>query len=184
MSEPRQTPFMTLGKHLKYVREQSKQSLAEVSGAVEIDAAVLERIEAGTERPHEDILLLLISYFNIQDQEAVQLWELAGYEGEVPDKLRSIEEVRVNDKAMVMLLAIDVRTMYSDGLDIDATETGMTLTFTQAAAKQTKSPIARVGISYDQAEQVMRQLQQALLQRRYNHGPKQLPPSIGNDEHA
>lgn len=184
MSEPQQTPFMTLGKHLKYVREQSKQSLAEVSGAVEIDAAALERIEAGTERPHEDILLLLISYFNIQDQEAVQLWELAGYDGEVPDKLRSVEEVRVNDKAMVMLLAIDIRTMYSDGLVIDATDTGMTLTFTQASAKQQQSPIARIGMSYDQAEQVMRQLQKALLQRRYNHGPKQLPPSIGSDEHA
>ena len=184
MSEPQKTPFMTLGKHLKYVREQSKQSLAEVSGAVEIDAAALERIEAGSERPHEDILLLLISYFNIQDQEAVQLWEMAGYDGEVPDKLRSVEEVRVSDKAMVMLLAIDVRTLYSDGFAIDATDTGMTLTFTQASAKQQQSPVARLGISYDQAELVMRQLQQALLQRRYNHGPKQLPPSIGSDEHA
>lgn len=184
MSEPQQTPFMTLGKHLKYVREQSKQTLAEVSGAVEIEATALERIEAGSERPHEDILMLLISYFNIQDQEAVQLWELAGYDGEVPDKLRSVEEVRVNDKAMVMLLAIDVRTMYSDGLDIDATDTGVTLCFTQASAKQTKTPVARLGMSFEQAERVVHQLQQALLQRRYNHGPKRLPPSIGAEDHA
>src|SRR6476620_9549288 len=106
MAESQKTPFVTLGKHLKYGREQSKQSLAEVSGAVEIDADALERIEAGTERPHEDILLLLISYFNIQDQEAVQLWELAGYDGDVPDKLRPNDDLQLNGKHAVMLLAL------------------------------------------------------------------------------
>ncbi len=184
MAEPQQTPFVTLGKHLKYVREQTKQSLAEVSGAVEIDAATLERIEAGTERPHEDILLLLISYFNIQDQEAVQLWELAGYDGEVPDKLRPGDELQIGSKNTVMLLALDMRTMYTDGLEIDQTDTGLTLNFTQASAKQQSSPVARLGMSYDQAERVIKQLQQAVLRHRYDHGPKRLPPSIGTDEHS
>jgi transcriptional regulator with XRE-family HTH domain len=182
MSDPQQTPFKTLGTHLKYVREQSKQSMAEVSGAVEIDAAALERIEAGTERPHEDILLLLISSFNIQDQEAVQLWELAGYDGDIPDRLRPTDEVAAGSKAMVMLLAIDMRTMYTDGLDIETTNAGMTLNFTQAAASKQASSVARLGMSYDQVQSVIDQLQQALLQHRYNHGPKRLPPSIGSDD--
>jgi transcriptional regulator with XRE-family HTH domain len=182
MSESKQTPFVTLGKHLKYVREQSKQSLAEVSGAVEIDATALEQIEAGTERPHEDILLLLISYFNIQDQEAVQLWELAGYDGDVPDRLRSIEDLQVGNKNMVMLLALDMRTMYTDGLDIESSDAGLTLNFTQASIKQQSSPVARLGMSYDQAEKVIVQIQQAILEQRYNRGPKRLPPTIGSDE--
>ncbi len=184
MAEPQQTPFVTLGKHLKYVREQSKQSLAEVSGAVEIDANTLERIEAGTERPHEDILLLLISYFNIQDQEAVQLWELAGYDGDVPDKLRPGDELQIGAKNTVMLLALDMRTMYTDGLEIDNTATGLTLSFTQGSLKQPASPVARLGMSYDQAEQVIKQLQQAILHHRYDSGPKLLPPSIGTDDSA
>jgi transcriptional regulator with XRE-family HTH domain len=182
MSDPQQTPFKTLGTHLKYVREQSKQSLAEVSGAVEIDAAALERIEAGNERPHEDILLLLISYFNIQDQEAVQLWELAGYDGDVPDRLRSSDDVAASNKAMVMLLAIDMRTMYTDGLDIETTNAGMTLNFTQASSSKQASNVARLGMSYDQVQTVITQLQQALLQHRYNPGPKRLPPTIGSDD--
>ena len=183
MSDPQQTPFKTLGTHIKYVREQSKQSLAEVSGAVEIDAAALERIEAGAERPHEDILLLLISYFNIQDQEAVQLWELAGYDGDVPDRLRPSDELAAaGNKAMVMLLAIDMRTMYTDGLDIETTNAGMTLNFTQAAAKQQSTSVARLGMSYDQVQTVITQLQQAVLQHRYNHGPKRLPPTISSDD--
>lgn len=173
---------MTLGTHLKYVREQQKQTLAEVSGAVEIDPDTLERIEAGAERPHEDILLLLISYFDIQDQEAVQLWELAGYDGDVPDKLRSPEELPLNSKNMVMLLAVDMRTMYSDGLDIEATDAGLTLNFTQVSLKQVDSSVARIGMSYEQTEKVIAQLQQALLKHKYNRGPKRLPPTIGSDD--
>lgn len=182
MSESQHPPFVTLGKHLKYVREQSSQSLAEVSGAVEIEASLLERIEAGAERPHEDILLLLISYFNIQDQEAVQLWDLAGYDGDMPDKIRGGEDQVINAKTTVMLLAIDMRTMYTDGLDIEQNKAGLTLNFTQASTKQHPSPIARLGMSYEQAQMVLNQLQSALLQRKYNSGPKQLPPTTGIDQ--
>ncbi len=84
-------PFKTLGTHLKYLREHSSESLAEVSGAVEINEDIMERIEQGVERPSEEILMLLISHFNMQDNEAVQLWELAGY-----DKRNNPEIVSVN----------------------------------------------------------------------------------------
>lgn len=179
MSESKQTPFITLGQHLKHVREYSKQTLAEVSGAVEINIEDLERIEAGTERPQEDILLLLISYFNVQEHEAVKLWELAGYDGEVPDRMRPSEELATG-KSTVMLLAIDMRTLYTDGLDIEQTMSGLTLSFTQQSGKKQASPVSRLGMSFDQAQQVVNQLQQALLQHRYNNGPKRLPPTAGN----
>ncbi len=175
MNEPH-APFTTLGKHLKYVREQLNRSLAEVSGAVEIDAPMLERIESGLERPAEDILLLLISHFELPDQEAVQLWESAGYDGEVPEQLRPTVEVQAG-KATVMVLALDMRTQYSDGLTIETTSAGLTMNFTQHSGDHT-SPVAKVGMSFDQAELVLKDLQQKLLQARYQRGPKQLPPSI------
>jgi transcriptional regulator with XRE-family HTH domain len=58
-------PFKTLGTHLKYLRERGAETLAEVSGAVEINEDILERIEQGSERPSEEILMLLISHFNM-----------------------------------------------------------------------------------------------------------------------
>ena len=73
-------PYEKLGEQLKTLRQDSKESLAEVSGAVEIDANVLERFEAGIDRPDEDILNLLIDHYNLKDNIADQLWELAGYE--------------------------------------------------------------------------------------------------------
>src|ERR1700712_4992722 len=111
------TPFKMLGDHLKYLREQLKESLIEVSGAVEIETTDLQRIEQGEERPSEDILLLLIQHYNMQDQEAVQLWELAGYDGDNSPhktKLEANAAAILQGKQMVMLLAMDVRTMYSD----------------------------------------------------------------------
>lgn len=170
-------PFITLGRHLKYVREQLQQSVAEVSGAVEIDEHTLENIESGAERPAEDVLLLLISYYGLQDQQAVQLWELADYDSETPEQIRPDIDLATSGKAVVMLLALDTRTLYSDGVDIAVTSAGLTLNFTQASGKGQKTPVARVGMSLEQAEKVAHTLQWALLKAKYDANPKLLPPS-------
>lgn len=168
-------PFTTLGKHLKYVRQQLDQSLAEVSGAVEIDENRMARIEAGEERPTEDILLLLISHFGMQEQQALQLWELADYGDELPDQIKPNVEQIVN-KSVVMLLAMDMRAIYSDGVEADVTKAGITLNFTQASGQGATTPVSRVGMSVDQAQEVLTTLQTAILQARYNNSIKLLPP--------
>ena len=175
MSEPAK-PYVSLGSHLRYVREQSKQSLAEVSGAVEIDEQQLERIETGLERPAEDILLLLISHFGVKDREAVQLWELAEYDSDMPDEIRADHDPHQGVKPMVMLLALDVRTMYSDGMDVVVTPAGVTLHFNQTTSPSQMAPIAKIGMSQQQAELVIQTMQQALLHAKYNGGARLLPP--------
>ncbi len=179
MSES-QAPFITLGKHLKYVREQSRHTITEVSGAVEIDEQRLERIEAGIERPAEDILLLLISYFGVQDREAVQLWELANYDSDMPEHIRPDSISDISSKSVVMLVGIDTRTMYSDGVDVIWNQAGITLNFTQTSSPSQSLPVARVGMSYQQAEQVLQTLQQALLHAKYVNPTKLLPPTLDN----
>jgi len=175
------TPYKTLGNHLKYVREQSSQSLLEVSGAVEIDQQRLERIEAGIERPAEDILLLLISHFGVADREAVQLWELAEYDSDMPDQIKPEGlEAELSSKNIVMLVGFDTRTIYSDGLDVIWNDTGMTLNFTQTTAPGQNLPVAKVGMSHEQAERVVNTLQQAMLRAKYLGDKKLLPPSAGS----
>jgi transcriptional regulator with XRE-family HTH domain len=176
MSEYSQShqPYSSLGSHLKYLREQSRESLAEVSGAVEIDEETLQRIELGSERPSEDILMLLVNHFGMQDQEAVQLWEMAGYDMQAPDKFGFLEEARANGKPVVMLVATDLRTLYSDGLDVVMNRAGMTLEFNQMHSQNQRVPVARVGISYEQAEQILATLQSALMKAKYQGAPKLL----------
>jgi hypothetical protein len=185
MSESK-NPFVNLGQHLRTVREQLKRSLAEVSGAVEIEQHELELIEAGQRRPEEDVMLLLISYFNVQDQEALHLWELAHYDSDLSEHLQleqahngtgPTDPASFVNKPMVMLLSMDVRTMYSDGLDVTTNQAGITLQFTQSVTHQTQAvPIARVGMSHQQAELVIQTLQTALLHARYSGNTKFLPP--------
>lgn len=169
-------PFTTLGKHLKYVRQQLDQSLAEVSGAVEIEEKRLERIEAGQERPTEDILLLLISHFGMQEQQAVQLWELADYGDELPDQIK-VDADQVMSKSVVMLLALDNRVIYSDGIEASVNKAGITLNFTQDGGQTGKTSVSRVGMSTEQAEQVLKTLQQAIVKSKYSNNTKFLPPN-------
>jgi transcriptional regulator with XRE-family HTH domain len=171
-------PFKMLGNHLKYLREQLKESVMEVSGAVEIDTNDLQRIEQGVERPSEDILLLLIQHYDMQDQEAVQLWELAGYDGtDSPHriKLDAGANALLHNKQTVMLLAMDMRTMYSDGIDININQAGITLNFTQTTGENQRSPVGRIGMSYEQANAVLKTLEQALLRAKYSGGQHRLP---------
>ena len=168
-------PFTTLGKHLKYVRQQLEKSLAEVSGAVEIEEKRLERIEAGQERPSEDILLLLISHFEMNEQQAVQLWELADYGDELPDQIKPDME-QFSGKHVVMLLANDTRTVYSDGVEATANKAGVSIAFTQANGPDSRSTVSKVGMSVEQAQEVIRELQRAILKSKYADQPKQLPP--------
>lgn len=177
-------PFKTLGTHLKYLRERNSETLAEVSGAVEINEDSLERIEIGHERPSEEILMLMISHFNMLDAEAVQIWELAGYDRRTsPDLIgMNIAEEMQTGKPMVMLLAIDIRTQYTDGVEVSLNKAGVVMTFTQAGGQGQTQAVSRVGMSTQQAEAVLSALEQALLQARY-HRPKGLPaPQLPNPE--
>ncbi len=175
-------PFKTLGTHLKYLRERIDETLAEVSGAVEIDDEKLDRIEQGEERPSEEILMLLISHFNVQDSEAVQIWELAGYDRRLaPDASMPMQDDNAQGKQLIMLLAVDIRAQYTDGIEISANKAGLTMTFTQTGGQERPQPVAKVGMSYEQAESVMMALQRALLHAQYR-GPKGLPnPSDSRD---
>lgn len=180
MNEPK-APFQTLGTHLKYLREQLKESCAEVAGAVELDETQLANIEAGLERPAEEVLLLLISHFEMADHEAVQLWESAGYTGEVPEQLQPKD--LQSGKTVVMLLGMDTRTMYTDGIEVSSSPAGINLTFTQIGGQEQPLQVGRFGMSYEQAEQVLRALYHGIETGKHLNQPKQLPPQATDCPH-
>lgn len=165
------------------MRQHLSESMAEVSGAVEIDVDELERIEQGLALPSEDILMLLISHFGIGDDEAVRLWELAGYDqrdiisdGEYTPRDSGHEHMPRMSKQPVVVLALDARVVYSNDLEVIADRNGVVMNFTQMIdANQGAVPVARVGMSYKQAENVLATLQRALLRGKYATGLPGLP---------
>ncbi len=178
MQEPTHNsiPFKNLGAHLKYVREQKSETLAEAAGAVEIDMDTLERIESGHERPAEDILMLLMDHFDVQDQEAVQLWESAGYERHQDKRGRNpLEDLSKN--AAVVVLAMDMRTQYTDALEVTANNSGIVMQFMQSNGSDNGAqPVARVGMSYEQAQVVLNTLQKAVLHGKAQYTQRRLEP--------
>jgi transcriptional regulator with XRE-family HTH domain len=171
MSEKRQDqPFKQLGNRLKTIRQKLHESVAEVSGAVEIDEPTLTRIEQGNERPSEDILMLLISHFGMRDDEAAGLWQLAGYDQPRPHHDHDENEPH-NGKATILVMAVDPRVIYSDGVQVTANKNGVVVSFSQASGTQNSLTTARIGMSREQAAAVIRTLQDALSRSE----PRQLP---------
>jgi transcriptional regulator with XRE-family HTH domain len=164
-------PYQPLGQQLRNLRENHRESAAEVSGAVEIDEKSLRRIEAGTERPSEDILLLLISHFAVEDDKAAELWQLAGY-----DKPHDSNdhEATSHSRSQTLMVMIDPRVMYTDEVEISANNRGVIVNFSQSAAQPGQPlTVSRIGMSREQAKMLMGLLHQALYDQE-NPGRKRL----------
>ena len=165
------TPFKTLGEKLKTIRQKLHESVAEVSGAVEIEEQLLSKIEQGHERPSEDILLLLINHFGMQDDDAAKLWQLAGYD-QPHDHEHGPSNNTDASRTMVMIMAVDPRVIYSDGAQATANNVGVVLNFSQNNGGQQPLTTARIGMSREQAYGLLKTLERTLEQSK----PRQLPP--------
>ena len=169
-----QQPFARLGRRLKQCRETRRESVAEVSGAVEIDSDLLERIERGEVCPSGDILNLLISHFSLQEDEAVQLWEWAGIARPSDQVLENLQDLA--SKAALVLIAVDTRIQYSDSVNIKVDDNGVVLNFMQAGLQGPNIPAARVGMSHEHALRFLNVLESVMLRYKYSPRHKLLPP--------
>lgn len=166
-------PYIYLGRLLLKIRERMQESVAEVSGAVEIDNDMLKSYEAGSVRPSEDILELLISHFSVKDEEAAKLWKLAGYED-------ITEEADSDDLATapqpVIILPMDARVMYTDSMNVVVNNDGVVINFLQNGGQNGQPvPAARVGMSIEHAKKVVKTLEETIAQAAKTKEQKNLP---------
>lgn len=155
------------------MRIKKQETLAEVSGAVEIDVTNLADMEKGVRRPSEDILMLLISYFAVGEDDAVKLWELAGYDAPAADMDAEHEHTSTIVQP-VIVVPLDARIVYTDNLQIEETKYGLTITFLQGGGVQGKTmPVSRVGMSREHAEQLSQTLKDALAPKPQKSLPSQ-----------
>lgn len=188
-------PYSLLGERLKELRNLRSATTAEVSGAVEIDEKQLKSFESGIVRPSEDILVLLLNYFDLEENEAEALWQMAGYEpprdeddadseDSEADRAEALKEIMKQGHTAVMMMSFDPRIIYSDGVDITANKEGVVLNFTQSGnggvGPASRTPVSRVGMSYEQAQAVLEVMQKTLDQAKAFRAPKRLPPQSGN----
>jgi len=177
MNEPHQSSYRTLGKRLKELRTRANETLAEASGAVEIDVRQLASYEMGRKRPAEEVLLLLISHFNVRDDEAVSIWELAGYGG---GRLAA-----AIDSQPATAVTNEKKILFTDVVDIMVNNYGVVMNFMQSSGPNNQpSSVARVGMSREHAKSVLQILQVTLAQteKQFPNLPKNLITPDNNPE--
>ena len=158
-------PFHQLGVELKQTRQKRQESLAEVSGAVEVDIEQLSDFEKGIQRPAEDVLLLLISHFAVKEDEATKLWELAGYEQTILPVNQATHEGNGEANQSVMVMPVDARVIYTDMVHVIVNNYGVVVNFMQATGPSNQPlAVARVGMSKEHAKSVLEVLQRTLEQ--------------------
>lgn len=180
MSEAhKHNPFEPLGKHLRRIREKRQETLAEVSGAVEIEPDMLNAIEEGRERPGEDILLLLISHFATKEDVATKLWELAGYNQDELPVQNVVNNTQGQAQNGVVVLPGDARIVYTDMVHVMVNNYGVIMNFMQTAGPNSQPlAVSRIGMSKEHAKSVLEVLQKTLSL----HEPKSLPTK--NSKHS
>ena len=158
--------YKQLGKKLKELRSRANETLAEASGAVEIDVRELAAIELGQARPSEEVLLLLISHFGAKDEDAVRLWEMAGYGmDKIPVAHLSSNEQAAPESATKS----EKRILFTDVVDVVVNNYGVVMNFMQNdGSKNSPVPVARVGMSREHAKSVLKILQITLSQTEKN----------------
>lgn len=155
-------PYKKFGVTLKKIREQANESVSDVSGAVETDVAFINQLEAGTLRPTEDIVLLLISHFGLKEDDALNLWKLAGYDQDKTGMSSAGPDDQPNSvKAYVT--AGDVRILYTDMVHVKSNKHGLVINFLQSLGSDDHSmAVARVGMSHSHAESLLEVLKQTI----------------------
>jgi len=171
-------PFESLGRELKKLRDRRKESLIEVSGAVEIESDELSRYEEGKSRPSEDILALLISYFNIKEAESKRLWKLAGYENiDSPEGFTVADDLPFQTQ-QIMVMPMDVRVIYTDLVHVMVNNYGVVINFMQGAGPNSQPlAVSRIGMSKEHAYSLLNVLKDTLEKSFESKQIKQLPTS-------
>lgn len=164
----RSNQYKSFGTRLKTMREIAKESIADLSGAVEVDTTVLSNIENGAEQPSEDLVLLIISHFALKEDEALKLWELAGYEQEKTG-LASMGNEDGETTQSAFITADDARIIYTDMVHVSANKYGVIINFLQGLGAQNQPmAVSRIGMSHEHAKSMLDVLQETIKVAKKN----------------
>ena len=161
-------PFVVLGEQLKVLRLKACESLAEASGAVEINTQKLLDFELGKARPSEETLLMLITHYQVADNDAAKLWDLA-YGNE--------------DGSTAQPATKDLPVLFTDSIEVLANNYGLVVNFRQTDLPSGKpETVVRLGMSREHAESVIQTLALALARSEATQAtsPKLLKPGSQN----
>jgi transcriptional regulator with XRE-family HTH domain len=177
-------PFLGLGTALRELRVKYRKTPVEVSGAIEVEVDRLLDYEAGKHRPSEDILLLLIQHFDLEDIEAKKLWQLAGYKTSFDGEFIFDNDEAEPDSQLAKTVVVsphDIRIVYTDMVQVTVNNYGVVMNFLQSSGVGNQPlAVSRIGMSKEHAKSIVEVLVKTLEQADEKNGQKQPPKRLSS----
>jgi transcriptional regulator with XRE-family HTH domain len=154
--------YYKLGQVIRSYRLAADKSIEDLSGAVEVDPKFITDLEKGSAKPPEDILALIINHLDIEENEADELWELAGYQIESQNGGEKVAKSDDNQPVNI-ILPEDMPILYTDMVNVVSNKYGVVFNFVQGVGPNGQpAVVSRVGMSHDHAKSVLEVLRKSL----------------------
>lgn len=95
--------MISFGQKIRNLRETQKLLLRQVASAIEIDQALLSKIERGERIATKNQVIALANFFEITEQELLTLWLGEKIAYEIKDESIAKEALKVAEKTIYFL---------------------------------------------------------------------------------
>jgi transcriptional regulator with XRE-family HTH domain len=163
------------GEKIKEFRRLRGLTSQELAGKLSVSRSYLARLENGYDKPSQEFLRKLSKNLSLSDEQAKQIWDLAGYtsSGFIIDRENRkgvVEEVNNGEvetgkemKKEIQVSMKDVPVLYSDSAFVTANQFGIVFDFAQSiGSTNNQNVVARIGMSIDHARALSEVLRKRL----------------------
>ncbi len=159
-----------LGIAVRAYRVAAGESVEELADATELSSELLQKIEAGLQKPTIGALEMLGRHYSLRDSEVRRLLELAGHNSkdfELDLEQADIDLRKLTSQYDVLFAPI----FYTDMVNVVSNQYGVTINFIQNANGEDKPVVvSRVGMSHQHAESIIQVLQESVKRAKKGQG--------------
>jgi predicted nucleotidyltransferase/DNA-binding XRE family transcriptional regulator len=95
--------MLSLGETIRKLREEKELPLRTVAAYLDIDQAILSKIERGLRKPNKDLVIKLATYFNVPEKELLLAFLADKVLYEVADEEMGLEALQVAEERAAYL---------------------------------------------------------------------------------
>lgn len=172
--------FIEFGQRIRIYRVRKDENITQAAKNLDVDRTYLSRLENGHLQPTRKVLEKICKYYSISQNDASEIYTLAGYAGKdivMQNKEREgvekiMEENQISKSKDVKGVELNVPNnavvIYTDSAFVTTNEFGCVIDFAQRLGSTNKqNVVARVGMSKDHAKALIKVLQERLDEKGF-----------------
>jgi len=174
--------YINFAEKIRSYRKQRKENLADVARAIKVSRAYISKLEKGKSKPSEGVLNSLINHFELSGDGVFELVVLAGYKANTIRFEQQASELTSGDLKREEVYAVEeavksrevkievpkgTPVLYTDSAFVTLSQYGIVIDYAQTLASTNQQQVvARLGMSIDHAEALVKILSQKISEAR------------------